>query len=292
MLRRLFTLLSAVSLPLCAATCVLWARSYLRPPSGGGEWHPPAGFYVTTVRSSAGRLSLHRPPADPPARVMPDGVSVERLVSAMRNTDLTWRVLADDRSIREGLRGAILTKTDMAVLNAPDPYRVNDLPFTVAEWVPPLLRALDDPNRFVAAHFLLKRLTMKQEGWCEMSDSRTGNALTAWYEGLLVDLRFDPRRVRSGIRFYVDCDATVDPAQRPAIRGLWHQRLDSPALAVPHAAVAAVAAGGPLVWAGRLVHLRARSRRRRQAGQCRRCGYDLRATPGRCPECGREPKKI
>jgi hypothetical protein len=42
----------------------------------------------------------------------------------------------------------------------------------------------------------------------------------------------------------------------------------------------------PLIW---LVTIRRRRRRRRrERQQCIHCGYDLRATPERCPECGRQ----
>ncbi len=49
--------------------------------------------------------------------------------------------------------------------------------------------------------------------------------------------------------------------------------------------IAALTAALPMIRVPWLVRL-AKARARRKAGSCPICGYDLRATPDRCPECG------
>ena len=70
-----------------------------------------------------------------------------------------------------------------------------------------------------------------------------------------------------------------EPLTRPGANGR---------LTIPWAMVVATFAILPAVSLRRLIHAR-RATRRRRLGHCPACGYDLRATPSRCPECGTQP---
>ena len=60
-------------------------------------------------------------------------------------------------------------------------------------------------------------------------------------------------------------------------------------LRFPHGAFWAIVALTSLVLIAMAIEI---LRPRRRRGLCRACGYDLRATPDRCPECGATPRSL
>jgi hypothetical protein len=60
---------------------------------------------------------------------------------------------------------------------------------------------------------------------------------------------------------------------------------------IPYYAAAIVTAIAPTTIGACQLLKTCRQRQRLRAGLCLTCGYDLRATPDRCPECGEVPEK-
>ena len=106
------------------------------------------------------------------------------------------------------------------------------------------------------------------------ANSEAGRVVLVWAKGPFPPLGFDAHsdRHRSPLWHH---------AKHLLVFRAFDSGRDSWAVQFPHWSVAA-AASLTALW------LRRRDRKRR-AGLCPSCGYDLRATPQRCPECGGVP---
>jgi hypothetical protein len=80
---------------------------------------------------------------------------------------------------------------------------------------------------------------------------------------------------------YFECESHVN--EPVAHRDNRIERSFAITMGAPHWVVAPALLLPSVLWVAR------KYRRKRESGKCRKCGYDLRATPDKCPECGAVP---
>jgi hypothetical protein len=257
-----FNVAAAVSPLLCVWLAAAWLRSYYS--HGRVGWSAPNGRY--TLHSDQGHITLTGPPVPISASAEAEA---QAIVSRINNHYLAWNVERRSR------------------YSADASYHLNQLLqeklFKVrgGKLRRSLLRALDDPDRVVAAHLALMQ-TERIPFWGshELQDD---GSFRYEVDGLRLTLLPGPwdyapylgesqpyRRTCNDPQFW-----RIDSAQLPAIRNRWHDRLDRRIASFSMAWLLAAALVPPLLW------LAYSLRRGNRLGQhaCTTCGYDVRATP-------------
>ncbi|MDB5354200.1 MAG: hypothetical protein JWN24_653 [Phycisphaerales bacterium] len=285
MLCRLFKFLPILSLLLCAALCVLWVRSY-RVRDRAGLCIRDARY---TIHCDHGRLMLTGPPNPGPADAL-----ARQMAARISNDEVQWepvfRWKQADGTYSYLLQSHIKRASDTWAMYCEFDFKGGMQSTGMRSAARPLLMALEDPNRAIAAHHEL--LFLRQGSFSETPEAH-GDQVTIYHDGLPVVYRiadFHSEPFERKPDYYLTSPIPLgqaDPSAWKALRDMWHDRLDVQMASVRFGWPVAVAAMLPLFSLRRL-WMRRKATNRRRRGLCPSCGYDLRATPGRCPECGKE----
>ena len=258
MRRGLFSLAWALCLLLCVYTAVLWVRSYhVRDRCGlstsGGRY---------TVHSYQGRFVLTGPP--PPAGAASEA-SARQIVAGVRNRDIYWEV---DRLVDKGQAKRWHVFPRLVKNSAAARIGVRAGP----AYMRSLLLALDDPDRFVAAHVLLSLSSPMQFGY-EIKAQADGEIMfsTNYLRVTLLPGPWDGKpydwELDSG-QYSRWCEDPkfwrADPAQWPAMRDWAQDLLDVRLGSCPHWLVLAAFCAAPALR----MYLWLRGRSRSRQGAC------------------------
>jgi hypothetical protein len=233
MKRGLFSFLSALSLMLCVNESALCAGD-----SVPANDHDIFSFYCNslharyTVRANADRIALYGPPLGGTSFARTH-IAPARLRRILNGT-LDWKITEFVEDATDASNNFFWIEAGDVMLNSllealfPPPTR---------ETIPALLDAMEDPNRFISAHWLM---TSESIAFAIPEPPAEKNSLTRQPDGSFIYLRdglhLEFSRLTETARgvavggpiIEYSCRMSVDPRQFPALLARWHRRLDIP----------------------------------------------------------------